>query len=99
MLTKWDALLVNAVGACLVEAVYHAEERARDFEMIAAALPHVSLGTPRMARLAQHAEALMAARGKGRAWSDARHRAETALADLLRWRAAELYTQLIGGDS
>lgn len=94
MLTRWDALLINAMGAYLVEAVWHPEERARALAWVVEALPHVSADEPRMVRLAAHARALVAG-------DDAltRMAAQSALAELLRWRCAELHAQMEGEDA
>lgn len=96
-MTKWDAILVNAVGAFLAEAFATSAERARDLEVIGLALPQVSLGDPRIDRLAAQARALVAAGSNGA--GALRHGAESALADVLRWRCAQLLDQLTGEPS
>lgn len=99
-MTKWDALLVNAVGALLLDVYFVPSQRELDLEMIRLAAPQVSGGDHRMARLGRHAAELVgrAADRGSREWRAARTAAEAAVVEIMRWRAAQLHDQLTGGN-
>ncbi len=97
----WDGILINALAAFLVEPTPLRGEEEERIALIAKAASRASIATsPRMARLADTSEILVAAfprRGQpegSSAWARAHLEASAAVAEVLGWRTRQLLAKL-----
>ena len=98
-MTRWDALLLNALAALCADPIGHRDEQERDLDFALIAGPKATLSDPRMARLASFASAFGAAwpdRGSAR-WSRLKLDAGMEVSSALRDRCADLSRQLSAG--
>lgn len=98
-MTKWDALLINALGALCADPIGHPEEQERDLEFALMAGPKATLSDPQMGRLAALASEFRVAwpeRGSAR-WSRLKLDAGLEVSSALRGRCADLGRQLSAG--
>lgn len=101
MPSLWDALLVNAIDAVLVDPTGHTRELEQAIRMAEAALPQTSRDDPRILKASVVAQRLIDAwphrAGNASRWMRDKLRAGEDLAAFHRWRAAELHRQLTEG--
>lgn len=99
-LTEADARLINAAAASYCDPLRTRDERTEDMKAIARILPRASRDHVRMSDLAAACDAMLDAwppekqEGGGALWTRARFDLGVALAEVFRWRNAELEARL-----
>ncbi|MFT3973304.1 MAG: hypothetical protein QM699_07605 [Amaricoccus sp.] len=95
-MTKWDALLVNALAALCTDPIGHRDDQERVLGFALVAAPKATLSDPQLAKLATFASAFQAAwpeRGSAH-WARLKLEAGLEVSSALRDRCADLGRQL-----
>lgn len=98
-MTKWDALLLNALAALCADPIGHRDQQRTDIDLAVFAASRATLHNPKVAELAvfagQFADAITD-RGSAR-WSRLKLDAGLAVSSALRQRCVDLNRQLAQG--